>query len=210
MAITAKIHLKENDILGALRNFFKDILELEDIRAILVPQHLPMKNMVMPTLVTDPDHLSGVDPLAPAFAMNAAKIVSRLTRKPMGGKIAAVLRPCEIRAFVELAKLKQGRPDDIILIGIDCLGAFQNQDYFQYAGPNGAESTLRFLNTFIDGKTTEIEGIDLSTACKACEYPVAASADIQIGLFGVGDRRSFSGPVANRGRNEYVKSAQSC
>ena len=185
MAITAKIDVKENDISGSLRGFFKDILELEDIHAILVPQRLPMKNMVMPTLVTDPDHLAGVDPLAPAFAMNAAKIVSRLTRKPMGAKIAAVLRPCEIRAFVELVKLKQGRPDDILLIGIDCLGAFQNRDYFQYAGQNGVESTMRFFNTFLDGETTEMEGINLSTACKACEYPVAANADIQIGLFGV-------------------------
>ena len=185
MAITAKIDVKENNILGSLRGFFKNILELEDIAAILVPQHLPMKDMVMPTLVTDPDLLTGVDPLAPAFAMNAAKIVSRLTRKPMGGKIAAVLRPCEIRAFIELLKLKQGRPDDIILIGIDCLGAFQNQDYFQYAGQSGAESTMRFFNTFLNGETTELESINLSTACKACEYPVAASADIQIGLFGM-------------------------
>jgi formate dehydrogenase subunit beta len=184
MAVTAKIDVKENDILGSLRDLFKEILELEDIHAILVPQHLPMKNMVMPTLVTDPDHLTGVDPLAPAFAMNAAKIVSRLTRKPMGGKIAAVLRPCEIRAFIELVKLKQGRPDDLILIGIDCLGAFQNQDYFQYAGPSGSEPTMRFFNAFLNGKTTEMEGIHLSAACKACEYPVAASADIQIGLFG--------------------------
>ncbi len=144
-----------------------------------------MKNMVMPTLVTDPEHLTGVDPLAPAFALNAAKIVSRLTRKPMGGKIAAVLRPCEIRAFIELVKLKQGRPDDILLIGVDCPGAFKNQDYFQYAGQHGAESTLRFINTFLNDETTEMEGIDLSSACKACEYPVAANADIQIGLFGV-------------------------
>jgi formate dehydrogenase subunit beta len=185
MAITAKIDVKENNILRSLRGFFKDILELEDIAAILVPQHLPMKNMVMPTLVTDPDHLTGIDPLAPAFAMNAAKIVSRLTRKPMGDKIAAVLRPCEIRSFIELVKLKQGRPDDIILIGIDCLGAFQNQDYFQYAGQSVAESTMRFFNAFLNGETTEMEGINLSTACKACEYPVVASADIQIGLFGV-------------------------
>jgi formate dehydrogenase subunit beta len=185
MAITAKIDVKENDILGSLRDFFKNILALEDIHAILVPQHLPMKNMVMPTLVTEPDHLTGVDPLAPAFAMNAAKIVSRLTRKPMGGKIAAVLRPCEIRAFIELVKLKQACPDDIILIGIDCLGAFQNQDFFQYAEQSGAESTLRFFKSSLNGETTEIEGINLSTACKACEFPVAARADIQIGLFGM-------------------------
>ena len=130
MAITAKIDVKDKYFRISAGAFLRISLELEDIHAILVPQHLPMKNMVMPTLVTDPDHLTGVDPLAPAFAMNAAKIVSRLTRKPMGGKIAAVLRPCEIRAFVELVKLKQGRPDDIILIGIDCLGAFQNQRLF--------------------------------------------------------------------------------
>ena len=37
MATTAKIDVKENGILGSLRDFFKDILELEDIRAILVP-----------------------------------------------------------------------------------------------------------------------------------------------------------------------------
>ena len=122
MAITVKIDVKEKDILGALRGFFKNVLKTEDIKALLVPQHLPMKKMVMPTLVTDPNHLNGVDPLAPAFAMNAARIVARLSRKPMGAKIAAVLRPCEIRAFIELVKLKQGRRDEVILIGMDCLG----------------------------------------------------------------------------------------
>ena len=79
MAITAKIDVEEKDILESLRGFFKDILNVEDIEAILVPQHLPMKNMVMPTLVTDSNQLDGVDPLAPAFPMNAAKIVARLT-----------------------------------------------------------------------------------------------------------------------------------
>jgi formate dehydrogenase subunit beta len=185
MAITAKFDVKEKDLLVALRGFFEVILKKGDIKAILVPRHLPMKNMVMPTLVTDPDQLNGVDPLAPAFAMNAAKIVSRLTRKPMGAKIAAVLRPCEIRAFVELVKLKQGRQDDILLIGIDCLGAFQNRDYFQYAGQSGTESTMRFLNTFLSDETMEMESTHLATACKACEYPVAETADIQIGLLGV-------------------------
>jgi formate dehydrogenase subunit beta len=84
MAITVKIDVNEKDILGSLQKFFKHVLEIEEINALLVPQHLPMKNIVMPTLVTDPDRLNGVDPLAPAFPMNTAKIVSRLTRKPMG------------------------------------------------------------------------------------------------------------------------------
>ena len=185
MAITAKIDVKERDILGALQGFFEDILNTEEISAILVPQHLPMKNMVMPALVTDPDHLNGVDPLAPAFPMNAAKIVSRLTRKPMGARIAAVLRPCEIRAYVELVKLKQARPDEVVLLSIDCLGAYQNKDYARFIDQNGNDSTIKFYQNILSGKDGEIDGVGLAAACKACEYPVAANADVSIGLYGI-------------------------
>ena len=191
MAITAKIDVKEKDILGSLRGFFKNILETGEIQSLLVPQHLPMKDMVMPTLVTDPNQLNGVDPLAPAFPMNAAKIVSRLTRKPMGAKVAVVLRPCEIRAFVELVKLKQGHTDEVILIGIDCLGAFRNKDYFQLVAQNAAESTVVFYESVLRGKDTEIEGIELAPACRACEYPVAENADILIGLYGMDVEQSL-------------------
>lgn len=185
MAITGKIEVQEKDILGSLRAFFKRVLETDDINAILVPQHLSMKNMVMPTLVTDPDQLNGVDPLAPAFPMNAAKIVSRLTRKPIGSKVAVVLRPCEIRAFVELVKLKQGQTDEVILIGIDCLGAFQNKDYFQYVEKHGPDSTVHFYQSVLDGNLADTENAALASACKSCENPVPVNADILIGLFGV-------------------------
>jgi len=182
MAITAKIEVQEKNVLGSLQGFFQNILETEEIKAILVPQHLPMKNMVMPTLVTDPNQ---IDPLAPAFPMNAARIVARLTRKPIGAKVAAVLRPCELRAFVELVKLKQARTEEVILIGMDCLGAFQNKDYFKLVGQNAAESTVAFYQSVLHGKSPETDGIDLAPACRACEYPVAENADIQIGLYGM-------------------------
>lgn len=185
MAITAKIDVKEKNVIETLRGFFKDILNVEEIKAVLVPQHLPMKNMVMPTLVTDPNRLDGVDPLAPAFPMNAAKIVSRLTRKAMGGKIAAALRPCEIRAFFELVKLKQGSTDELVLIGIDCLGAYQNNDYSRFVEQNGDQSTIKFYQNILSGKNGEIDGANLAPACKACEYPVASNADILIGLYGI-------------------------
>lgn len=185
MAVTAKLEVQDKDILESLRGFFSRVLETEDISAILVPQHLAGKNMVMPTLVTDPDQLNGVDPLAPAFPMNAAKIASRLTRKPIGSKIAVVLRPCEIRAFIELVKLKQGQTDELVIIGIDCLGAFQNKDYIQYVERQGTKSTVSFYQSVLNGNLAEIEGTPLASACISCESPVAVNADILIGLFGV-------------------------
>ena len=148
---------------------------------MLVPQHLPMKRMVMPTLVTRPEGMDGVDPLAPCFPMNAARIASRLARKPMGVRWAAVLRPCEIRAWVELVKLKQARTDEVVLVSIDCLGAFQNKDYVRLAGENPAAATQDFVSKALAGENVEP---DLAPACRACEFPVPPHSDIHIGFLG--------------------------
>ena len=162
MAKTAIIDIKDGDLLATLREFFQSILQLEDISAILVPQHLPMKNVVMPTLVADPAQLDKADPLAPVFPFNAAKIVSRLTRKPVGGKVAVVLRPCEIRAFIELVKLKQGRIEEVILVGIDCLGTYKNADYIQIVGEENTEFTSRFYRNVLLGKSEMINHKELN------------------------------------------------
>jgi formate dehydrogenase subunit beta len=144
-----------------------------------------MKQMVMPMLISDPDRLDGIDPLAPVFPMNAAKVVSKLSRKPVGGTIAVVMRPCEIRAFIELIKLKQGRLEELVILGIDCLGAFRNADYLRLVGGDGSLTSLDFCRSALAGKTGTEEGIDIAPACRACEYPVAEGADVVIGLLGV-------------------------
>ena len=133
MSTPRKIVVPGQDILGALRSFLQSILELEDIGAILAPRRLPVQSVVMPALISNTKFLSETDPLAPAFFLNAARMVSRLTRRPFGQKIAVVLRPCEIRAFIELVKLKQGSMDEIMIIGLDCQGAYRNSDYRRYA-----------------------------------------------------------------------------
>jgi len=185
MAITATIEVNQQDLLTSLKAFCTKLLEQDAISAILVPQRLPMKSMVMPTLVTEPDHLDGVDPLSPAFPMNGAKVLAKLTRRPSGGKIAAIMRPCEIRAFIELVKLKQARTEDVVLIGMDCLGAYGNTDYFRFAGDDAEAATRRFYESVLAGKGAALDGADLTTACQACEAPFPTSADIAIGLHGV-------------------------
>lgn len=181
-----KLEVAEQDILGAFRRFFQSILELEDIGAILAPRRLPVQSVVMPALISDPKYLAEIDPLAPAFFLNAARMVSRLSRKSMGQKIAVVLRPCEIRAFIELVKLKQGSMDEIITIGLDCQGAYRNSDYRRYASPGSPDSsTMKFFFGALSGAPAITEDIDLTTACKACEHPVPDGADIAIGFLGV-------------------------
>ncbi|MBW1997683.1 MAG: Coenzyme F420 hydrogenase/dehydrogenase, beta subunit C-terminal domain, partial [Deltaproteobacteria bacterium] len=141
--------------------------------------------VVMPTLITDPEKLVNADPLAPSFPINAAKVVSRLTRRPSGARIAVVLRPCEIRAVIELVKLKQASIEETVIIGLDCLGAYSNTNYPRFSGDRGMEATLGFYEKALSGGETAYEDFDISPACKACEHPVPQNADILLGIIGV-------------------------
>jgi len=184
MSKVVEIEVRDQNPIASLGIFFKALLQSGEFAGLLAAHHLPGRSMVMPMLVTDPDKLDGVDPLAPVFPINAAKVVSKLTRKPIGSRIAVVLRPCEIRAFIELVKLNQGSMEEILLIGVDCLGTYSNVNYAGFAGANGEESTLRFYQNIFQGKGTAFEDFDLSPACKACEHPIPESADLLIGLLG--------------------------
>jgi formate dehydrogenase subunit beta len=199
MAKTATIAVHNNDPVAALKDLSQSVLAMEQIAAILVPRRLPLQALVMPVLVSDADQLEGVDPLAPAFAFNAAKMVSRLTRRPAGQKVAVMLRPCEIRAFVELIKLKQGRREDVVIIGYDCPGAFSNKDYLAFVRERGWQSCATFLNAATDPGVTGEETFPLAPACRACEQFVPHGADLAVLLFGVDTRsqlliQATSGP----------------
>jgi formate dehydrogenase subunit beta len=75
--------------------------------------------------------------------------------------------------------------EEIVLVGLDCLGAYKNTDYFRFARENVTKSTHRFYKSVLSGNGGQIEGIDLSPACKACEFPIPDNTDFLIGLFGV-------------------------
>jgi formate dehydrogenase (coenzyme F420) beta subunit len=192
MTKTALCPVTDGNLPQSLEPLFRSMLALDEIQAILIARHLPMKPMVMPVLISDPERLEQIDPFAPAFAMNAAKLVARLSRKPAGGKMVVVLRPCEIRAYIELIKLKQGIPDDIIIVGIDCPGAFKNTDYLKFADAAGADATATFLKAARAGGELRVaDGIGLTAACKACEQPAPDGADLLIGIFGMDIDREF-------------------
>ena len=63
------------------------------------------------------DHYSLTNPV---FSTNGALYLRRLFAK--GAQIVVMLRPCEIRAYVELTKLTQVEPEDIIAVSVDCSG----------------------------------------------------------------------------------------
>jgi formate dehydrogenase subunit beta len=205
MSTFSKIDVKDRELLTSLHKFFRGLLELKKIDALMVPCHSPVKNLVMPTLVFDPENLDRSDPLAPSFPINAAKVASKLTKRKQGETIAIVMRSCEIRAFVELIKLRQGSFDNVVIIGIDCLGALSNKAYVEFAGEDKMGSTQRFYKSVLGGTGDKIENFNITPACKICEHPIPVNADIIIGLYGIDYENKMMVEAATPAGKEIVK-----
>ena len=182
MANFTKLSFKKGELNQKLADLFKGMMEKGVVDALLAPMIQP-KRGVMLTLVTDPSHVGAIDPFAPVVAVNGARIASSITARPSGRKTAMVLRSCEIRALVELCKLKQANLDDVLLIGMDCLGRYENLDFVKLRAEG--QSSEAFLEKALAGNT-ENGGCDISDACKICEFPVPDNVDLRLCIIGTG------------------------
>jgi formate dehydrogenase subunit beta len=168
--------------LTAVRGFLKQLLEAEVVEALLVPMETPAGS-VTPALVADPDLLDAANPLAPVMGLNAAHVAGRVSIREPRGRIGVVLRPCELRALVELVKLKQASLDDILTIGIDCLGTYDVPVYTRMqADADENDPLVALLATAQSGELAPQEA--LRDACQMCEKPHVEEADVVLELFG--------------------------
>ena len=203
MAAYSKLSVKEGALNESLAGFFKDLLEKGVVDAILVPAHQPPKG-VMQTLITDSEKLDLADPFAPVVPVNSAKLVSSLTSVPSGRPVAVVMRSCEVRALLELVKLKQAGVEDLIIIGIDCVGRYENTDYLKLE--QDGITTQTFLQAVHSGKGTQSsEGFDVAPACKICEYPVPENVDIRLCVIGSGPDEVYAEWVSEKGKAVHDK-----
>ncbi len=178
--MNAIVKVKEGDLSGTIRAFLKNLLEKELVDALLVPMEVPSKKNVVQTMVKDIGELDNADPLAPVMPVNSAKIVSSLTKlAPSKKKIGLVMRSCELRALLELVKLKQADIANLVLIGVDCFGTYSVSDYGTFCREKDSP-TDAYLKKAKDGNDPL-----LRQSCRVCQHPAPLSADITIGLIGM-------------------------
>jgi formate dehydrogenase subunit beta len=202
MAKFAKVSFQKDEMNKKLAPFFKGMLENGAVEAVLVPMAQGQKGVRL-SLVTSPAHTDQVDPFAPIAAVSGAKIASALTARPSGRKLAMVLRPCEIRAVVELSKLKQVNLDDVLLIGADCLGRYENTDFAKFQEQGGTSES--FLANAQAGKTAMAD-FDITGACQICEFPIADNVDMRLGAIGAENGAIFIEAVTAKGEQALEKS----
>ena len=187
MSVKAVLEVKEGDVVTALREFLRRLLETQVVDALLVPLELPSRDAVVQTLVKDPDRLANANPLAPVMMVNSAKLVSSLTRRGNRERVGVLLKSCEMRALIELVKLQQATLENVVTLGIDCLGSYEATQYARLSSEldDGAGPSIEQLQAAREGQVVPLDGCEFRVACQICEHPTAANVDINIGLIGV-------------------------
>ncbi len=185
MAKKATVKVIDGKTDEAIIGFLKSFLKEGVVEAILMPKPLPSKDGFVQTLIRDPEKLNGACVLSLTMPVQSARVISNLSVKNLGKKVAVVLKACETRAAIELAKFLQVKLDNVCFIGVDCPGTFEVTDYAKMVqeGKGGESLTKALLQGMEKGEISPPSGYAFRTACQMCEYPVP-EADIRLKLFG--------------------------
>ena len=174
------IDVKEGDFNAALTGALAALLDKKVVDALLVPQESPHGTSINQTLVKKASGLRTARPINFVMPVNSAKLLQLLSETEPEEKVAAVLRPCELRATVELIKLNQVNRDKLLLIAQDCLGTFRMKVYdkkAQEVRKSGGDPTR--------GLAAQCQTM-LRDTCWACEYfwPIEGTADLVVAHLG--------------------------
>lgn len=91
----------------------------------------------------------------PIFDVNGALYLRRLFSK--GAKVLLMLRPCEIRAYMELTKLTQVERESIVAVSVDCFGAVASKNK-----PENLPADVKGLKDYFEGADSK------RPACAGC------------------------------------------
>jgi formate dehydrogenase subunit beta len=189
MNVSRVLEVRDGDTINTLREFLTAWWEQYQPDMLLAPIEQQDQRGLVVKVIEEPAELAGVNPFAPVMSGNAASAAYRLLQVNPGKRLAVMLRPCELRAFVEL--MKRQRPaleqSKLVVFGVDCLGTFAKADYAIAIEAHGPEDvTAEVLCNAAEG------GFRLQrfrTACQICDWPSPRGADLIIGTIGVDTRQ---------------------
>ena len=178
------------DPIDAVQDFLAVIWQEAGLHTMLVPAESSSDKPGIPVLIDEPNDLTRVNPFIPVMSLNAARKIPALKSSEHGRNMAALLRPCEMRALIEMVKHDSFTIDDLLTISTDCLGTFPESDFSWRADRKGSASNFS-QETLQFARQGGIMAYRYRSACQLCQQPDAASADINIGIIGLPVRRSI-------------------
>lgn len=175
-------------------NFVRQALSQDCFDAVLIPSRVPAGDSFAYFLIRDEAFLEGSSPLPPIMPVQGARVISSITRRGKGQKrIAAIVRPCEARATIELAKLGQANLENITIITMDCPGVMPLSDYFA----DQRKGDEVFKDASQNGNSKPMRPV-----CRICdEFSATGAEDLHIGTLRTNSSSVLLTPNSSKGED---------
>ena len=162
-----------------VQDLLRYLLETNKVKAVFTLRKLNENGAVAYSLITDPNELKDILPLYPFMPGNAGKLLSHYTFNGASSEpVAVVIRPCELRAFIELVKRKKANLDNLLIISSTCSGVFP-LDLVTDGAKN--QKISDYWKEIQQGKLPR----EIRRICKTCEHFLPNDyADMSISLIG--------------------------
>jgi formate dehydrogenase subunit beta len=171
--------------------FLKQVLDKELVQAVMLPKRVPSGDSFAYLVVSDKDILDGASPLPPVMPVQGARAISSLTRTGKSRrKILVVMHPCEIRAAVELSKLRQADLDNLLFLSFDCSGVMPLSSYLE----NPEEKDHAYWESFKDRDSECMRPV-----CRMCTEVSTPVSDLHIGFSRADGSQIFLIPFSPEG-----------
>lgn len=185
MNVNRIIEVYQGETLNALREFIFAWWQHNNITAVLAPVELSNPAGVQLAVIEDPQQLMSVNPFAPVMINNTAGEALQILDNHSFEKLALILRPCELRTFIELGnigRLPTGL-ENTLLVGVDCPGVLYPDEFRRQVDILGVETLTRsVLHDLSEG---HLQSTSMRKACQICRWSSPSRADVVIGVMGV-------------------------
>ena len=178
------------DPLGTLRQFVSAVWQRGGLQGMLVPMNGSQNAIAEAQLIKDSGQLDDVNPFKPLMTLNTANLIPDTLNGNPDLHLGAMMRPCELRAMIEMVKHNGFSTDDVLTISADCLGTFPVEDYGWRADRKSTPEKLT-QEALQFARQGGISAYRYRPACQVCTSPDARSAHINIGVLGLSVRQNI-------------------
>jgi len=193
MNVNHTLHIQNGDAIQTLRNFLSAWWLRVELDAMLAPVELPDRGGVTAQVIDHPDDLSRVNPFAPVMLSNTASMVETFVKDHPHSHLAVILRPCELRALVELQKRNRvhyipassakGNHESLVILSVDCPGTFLPSEYARHVEQHLDDAEMIKVSLAYGTYESYIP-YQVRSACQMCDSPAPLGADVVIGSIG--------------------------
>jgi formate dehydrogenase subunit beta len=181
---TQRIILTNGDPSGTVQNFLGVIWAQAGLDGMLVAASSDQPTTGKARLIERAELIGEVNPFSPLMTENLAREIPRVIDEQTGKRLGVLLRPCELRALVEVAKHAPINLANLLTICIDCLGTLPLED-FELRAEQGRTQDSLTDEAIQFARQGGILDYRHRMACQMCAVPGAQLADLNINLLGL-------------------------